>query len=164
MDCRFEGGSLDWFPAWTDKRKHEPYRLGNCVMADFCIMRRLCTQKAVKDQIEVANCCHKASFLARMMSVRRKCPKLRHKCPNFFRAFCQRFVCFHTHSGFERTFLTSFFVVFPSNLLGYKDLRSKFGEFPSCRTVRFPLGVSGQRLGTARASSPPPTRLLAPDT
>jgi len=43
--------------------------------------------------------------------VRQKCPNEMHKCPNFFRAFCQCFLCFHIYSCFERIFLTSFFAV-----------------------------------------------------
>jgi hypothetical protein len=47
------------------------------------------------------------------VSVCRKCPNLCRKCPTFSRAFCHSFLCFHTHSYFERTFLTSFFCRIP---------------------------------------------------
>jgi hypothetical protein len=32
---------------------------------------------------------------------------------DFFQAFCHRFVCFHTHTGFERIFFNFFFLPFP---------------------------------------------------
>ena len=55
----------------------------------------------------------KQRFSAKLPSVKQKCPNRRHKCPTFFRALCPRFVFFHAHSGFERIFLTSFFVRLP---------------------------------------------------
>jgi hypothetical protein len=54
---------------------------------------------------------------AKLVSVCRKCPKLKQKCPTFFRAFRQCFLCFHTHSCFERHFLTSFFCSIPFRTL-----------------------------------------------
>jgi len=45
---------------------------------------------------------------AKRVSVGRICPTLRHKCPNYCQTYCQFFVCFHTYSGFDRYFLTSF--------------------------------------------------------
>jgi len=54
---------------------------------------------------------------AEFVSVRRKCPKLRQKCPNVFQAFCPRFVCFHTHNSFERIFSNIFFCSIPFRTL-----------------------------------------------
>src|SRR5208283_250969 len=56
------------------------------------------------------SCSIRPRISAKFVSVSRKCPKLRQKCPNFFRAFCLFSLCFHTHSYFERTFLTYFFL------------------------------------------------------
>ena len=38
-----------------------------------------------------------------------KTVSLRRKCPIFHRTLCPYFVCFHTHNGFQRHKLTSFF-------------------------------------------------------
>jgi hypothetical protein len=65
---------------------------------------------------------------AKYGSVCMKCPNLIHKCPTFFRAHCPRSVCFHTHSGFERIFLTSFFLFSPLTRL-----------FPSSATMGPPV-------------------------
>ncbi len=53
---------------------------------------------------------------AKLVSARRKCPNLRYKCPTFFRAICHIFVCFHTHSGFERLFSNIFFAESPPDI------------------------------------------------
>ena len=41
---------------------------------------------------------------AKFMLVCSKCPNICRKCPIIFRSFSPRFVCFHTHSGFERKY------------------------------------------------------------
>jgi hypothetical protein len=84
---------------------------------------------------------------AKFVSVSRKCPKLSRKCPTFFRAFCQRFLCFHTHSYFQRHFLTSFFCsipcrTFPKALIRH-HIRRKQESSNLCRCADCQAAVSG---------------------
>ena len=66
----------------------------------------LSTTKPVKNQIKVANCRRKPFFSAKIVSIKLK-------CPTFRRAFCQHFVCFHIHSGFDRIIFKIFFWSMP---------------------------------------------------
>jgi hypothetical protein len=54
--------------------------------------------------------------LAVKLTVRQKCPNIRHECPNYLRAMCHRAVCFHTHSYFERLFSNIFFAGSPPDI------------------------------------------------
>src|SRR5208283_2899626 len=66
----------------------------------------LCTKKPAKKRIEASNCRHKAFSSAKYVSVK-------HKCPNFCRELCPRFVCFHTHSGLDRFIFYFLFLQYP---------------------------------------------------
>ena len=54
------------------------------------------------------NVATKRAFGAKMRSNLPKCPTFRRKCPTISRALCRCVLCFHTHTGFVRLFLTSF--------------------------------------------------------
>ena len=83
-----------------------------------------------------------------------KLVSVRQKCPNFFRAMCHNFVCFHTHTGFERIFSNIFFCripsqTFPKPLIG-RHIRRK---------AEFCIAVESF---SARISHSPPTASRTP--
>jgi hypothetical protein len=98
-----------------------------------------------------------------LVSVRRKCPNLIHKCPILFRALCPRFVCFHRHSGFVRIFLTSFFHPLPEIGHGGGDSGLRRGSLGGVRGGEFvPGGIRRFRFAFDRHSPSSASRRSIP--